>query len=181
MTSVWREPRLHGRRKARGALPRRSPVLPYPIDRRLRLCALVGTQHFFLVVVRRRSCMVPGVGGAATCGGARRAGAVRAACSAACVRVALSCGCGLCGSACGLRLLGCRVCGAQRGRGGCMRARAGCRGGGVGGSCCPSWEWDVVLLRERRACASPVPVLEMSLMPPQVVGAVAAAKSPCAR
>ena len=56
------------------------PVLPYPIDRRrlLRLCALVGTQHLF-VVMRRRSCVVSGVGGAASGGGAGRAGAARAA------------------------------------------------------------------------------------------------------
>ena len=42
------------------------PVLPYPIDRRLRLCARVGTQHLF-VVVRRRSlagpCASPRSGG----------------------------------------------------------------------------------------------------------------------
>ena len=33
------------------------PVFACPIDRRLRLCARVGTQHL-LVVVRRRSCVV---------------------------------------------------------------------------------------------------------------------------
>ena len=69
------------------------PVLPYPIDRRSRLCARVGTQHLF-VVVRRRSSVVSGVGGAATSGGAGRAGAVRASRSAARVRTLLSCGCG---------------------------------------------------------------------------------------
>ena len=34
-----------------------TPVFTCPIDRRLRLCARVGTQHLF-VVVRRRSCVV---------------------------------------------------------------------------------------------------------------------------
>ena len=43
---------------------------------------------------------------------------------------------------------------------------------------CPSCERGVALLRERRACAPPVPVLEMTPMPPQVAGAVAAADSP---
>ena len=33
----------------------------------------------------------------------------------------------------------------------------------------------------RRGCAPPVPVLEMSLMPPQVVGALVAAVSPLVR
>ena len=36
-----------------------TPVFAFPIDRRLRLCARVGTQHLF-VVVRRRSCVVSG-------------------------------------------------------------------------------------------------------------------------
>ena len=39
-------------------------VFTCPIDRRLRLCALVDTQHLF-VVVRRRSCVVSGAGSSA--------------------------------------------------------------------------------------------------------------------
>ena len=62
---------------------------PYPIDRRLRLCARVSTQHLF-VVVRRRSSVVSGVGGGATSGGARRARAVRARLA---VRRACACCC----------------------------------------------------------------------------------------
>ena len=65
MGGTSRPPRCRGGRQ----------VLPYPIDRRLRLCARVGTQHLF-AVVRRRSCVVSGGGGAATGGGAGRAGAV---------------------------------------------------------------------------------------------------------
>ena len=62
-------------------------VFTCPIDRRLRLCTRVGTQHLF-VVACRRSCVLPdasGLGGAASAGGAMR---VRAACAA--------CGCGCC-------------------------------------------------------------------------------------
>ena len=65
-TSVWLfEPRSHGREKE-GARARNGAPLPgrlstkfsaCPVDRRLRLCARVGTQHLF-VVVRRRSCVV---------------------------------------------------------------------------------------------------------------------------
>ena len=65
-TAVWLfEPRSHGRKKAapaRATGPRcrgGRPVFACPIDRRLRLCAHVGTQHLF-VVVRRRSCVVSG-------------------------------------------------------------------------------------------------------------------------
>ena len=42
---------------------------------------------------------------------------------------------------------------------------------------CPSCGQGVALLLRRRACGPPVPVLEMSLMPPQIVSAVAAAVS----
>ena len=66
MTSVWLfKPRSHGRKRkapARATGPRcrgDDPVFACPIDRRLRLCARVGTQHLF-VVVRRRSCVVSG-------------------------------------------------------------------------------------------------------------------------
>ena len=51
MGGTRRTPRCRGGR----------PVSPYPIDRRLRLCALVGAQHLF-VVVRRLSLVVSGVG-----------------------------------------------------------------------------------------------------------------------
>ena len=55
---------MGGRRKppARATGPRCRggyQVFACPIDRRLRLCARVGTQHLF-VVVRRRSCVVSG-------------------------------------------------------------------------------------------------------------------------
>ena len=56
-TAVWRcEPRSHGRRKADSPLPGRAPVLPCPIDRRLRRCVLPGTQHLFRPGVR--TCVV---------------------------------------------------------------------------------------------------------------------------
>ena len=143
-TTVWRcEPRSHGRRKAASPLPGQPPSLPYPIDRRLQLCALVGTQHLF-VVVRRRSCVVSGVGGAATCGGVRRAGAARAAHGLARVRVLLSCGCGLCGSACAAAASCVRVLGAEE------------AGGGVGLpvlAACGAW----------RCCASGVRAPPLSL------------------
>ena len=154
-----------------------SPVSPYPIDRRLRLCARVGTQHLF-VVVRRRSCVVSGVGSAATCGGARRAGAARAARSAACVCVVLPCGCGrCCGGACvaTLAMPGVHAVESARAAAACVLC-AGCQGGGR--LACPSCERGVALLRERRWCAPPVPVLKMPLMPPEVADAVAAAESP---
>ena len=58
MTTVWLcEPRSHGRNKAVFPLPGRPPVLPYPIDRRLRLCGRVGTRHLF-VVIFLSSCVV---------------------------------------------------------------------------------------------------------------------------
>ena len=50
------------RRPARATGPRcrgGHQVFACPINRRLRLCARVGTQHLF-VVVRRRSCVVSG-------------------------------------------------------------------------------------------------------------------------
>ena len=66
------KPRSHGRKKeapARATGPRCRggyQVFACPIDRRLRLCARVGTQHLF-VVVRRRSlagpCASPPSGG----------------------------------------------------------------------------------------------------------------------
>ena len=75
VTSVWLfKPRSHGRKKEatrarNGApLPGRHQVFACPIDRRLRLCARVGTQHLF-VVVRRRSCVLSGA-----CSSAARAG-----------------------------------------------------------------------------------------------------------
>ena len=67
-TSVWLfKPRSHGRKKEatrarNGNGPRcrgGHQVFACPIDRRLRLCVRVGTQHLF-VVVRRRSCVVSG-------------------------------------------------------------------------------------------------------------------------
>ena len=79
-----------GRTPARATGPRcrgGHQVFACPIDRRLRLCTRVGTQHLF-VVACRRSCVLPdasGLGGAASAGGAMR---VRAACAA--------CGCGCC-------------------------------------------------------------------------------------
>jgi hypothetical protein len=56
---------MGGRRKppARATGPRcrgDTQVFTCPIDRRLRLCSRVGTQHLF-VVVRRRSCVASGV------------------------------------------------------------------------------------------------------------------------
>ena len=83
------------RRPARATGPRcrgDRPVLACPIDRRLRLCAHVGTQHLF-VVARRRSCVAPGVRRRFLFGGgARRLRAVRAARRAACSRAGAQAG-----------------------------------------------------------------------------------------
>ena len=105
MTSVWLfKPRSHGRKKdatrARNGAPLQGgrPVSTCPINRRLRLCARVGTQHLF-VVSCRRSCVVSDAsefGGAASGGGAMRARAARAACRVACARAMLLCGRGCC-------------------------------------------------------------------------------------
>ena len=154
-----------------------TPVLAYPIDRRLRLCARVGTQHLF-VVVRRRSCVVSGAWRSAALLPARYYACARGACGVQggvlargaalwlrlrlerCVR-------------CGARDVG-RACRGKCARGGCVRgARAGCRG--VGLASCHICGRGVASLLGRRACAPPVPVLVMSLMPLRVVGAVVAA------
>ena len=166
-----------------------GPVLPYPIDRHLRLCARVGPQHFFVVVrhassfvVRgvwrsRRRCYFPPTGG-----GAGRAGAARAARSAARVRVLLSCGCGCCsGGACVAALA---VPGMRAVRSACVAAAACARALGAkkkeggGRSACFCCKQGVALRRERRACGPPVPVRRMLLMSLQAVAAVAAAESP---
>ena len=119
---------------------------------------------------RRASSFVRGVwclefGGAVSGGGALRAHAVRAACRAACSRVVLPCGCGCCcGGVCVATLTttsACRRgCAARRLHG----ARAGCHGG-VRLASCRSCGRGVVSLLGRCACAPPVPVLEMSLVP----------------
>ena len=173
-----------GRRPARATGPccrGGHPVFACPIDRRLRLCARAGTQHLF-VVVRRRSCVVSGAWSSAAllpaavlcerarC--ARRAGRRARAwcCSVATAAAAV---------ACALRLSRRRARVSWKVRERWLHgARAGCRGG-VRLASCPSCGRSVVPLLRRRVCAPPVPVLlEMSLMPPQVVGAVAAAMSP---
>ena len=105
-----------------------GPVSPYSIDRRLRLCVRLGTQHLF-VVMRRRPCVVSGVGGAATTsGGAGRTGVVRAVRSAACVCVLLSCGCGWCsGGACAATLAVLSVLARRSVSVAAACARAGCK------------------------------------------------------
>ena len=153
-------------------------MLPCPIDRRLRRCVRSGTQPLFVVVRRRRSCVRrPDAGGAAASGGARRAGVVRAWRSAACVRVLRSCGCGRrCGGGCATTLAVCSALarrGAWRERGGGVCARRAQRDRPVF-----SCKRGAVLRRGQRARASPVPVLEMSLMSLQAVIAVAAAVPP---
>ena len=186
-TSVWLfEPRSHGRRKegARRATGPRCrggyPVLAFPIDRRLRLCARAGTQHLF-VVVRRRSCVVSGDWSSAAlfpaavlCECARCARRAGRRARAWCCPVAAAAA----AVACALRLSRCRrarVSWKVRARW-LHGARAGCQGG-VRLASCPSCGRGVASLLRRRACAPPVPVLETSLMPPQVVGAVAVAVS----
>ena len=146
-----------------------GPVLSCPIDRRLRRCACAGTQHFF-VVVRRHACVRSCAGGAATGGGARQAGAVLARHSSACVRVLWPWRCGG-GFAATLAV---RSALAQRG----SSAAAVCARAGRRGALLFSCKRGMVLRREQRARAPPVPVLEMSLMSPQAFVAVAAAVSP---
>ena len=113
VTSVWLfKPRSHGRKmeatRARNGARCRGDyqVFACPIDRRLRLCARVGTQHLF-VVARLRSCVVSDAsasefGGAASGGGAMRVRAACAACRVACSRAVLLCGrgCCCCGGVC---------------------------------------------------------------------------------
>ena len=54
-TTVWLcEPRSHGGTRQRPRCRGDCPVLPYPIDRRLRHCARVGTQHPDGVVIPSR-------------------------------------------------------------------------------------------------------------------------------
>ena len=157
-----------------------SPVLACPIDRRLRLCARVGTQHLF-VVVRRRSCVVSGawrsaalLPAAVLCVCARCVRRAGRRARAWCCPVAAAAA----AAACALRLSRCRARVPWKVRARWLRgARAGCQGG-VGLASCHSCGRGVASLLGRRACAPPVPVLEMSLMPPQVVGAVVAAVSP---
>ena len=167
-----------GKGPARATEPRcrgDHPVLPYPIDRRLRLCARVGTQHLF-IVVRCRSCVVPGVRRRCvwrqcyTCarGACGVQGGVLARGAALWLRLLLQRR-----VRCGARDVG-RACRGKCARGGCVRgARAGCRG--VGLASCHIFGRGVASLLGRRACAPPVPVLVMSLMPLRVVGAVVAA------
>ena len=176
---------MGGRRKApaRATGPRCRgvyQVFACPIDRRLRLCARVGTQHLF-VVVRRRSCVVSGAWSSAAllpaavlCERARCAWRARRRGRAWCCSVAAAAA----AAACVLRLSRRRArmswgVRAQRLRG----ARAGCHGG-VRLASCRSCGRGVVSLCGRCACAPPVPVLEMSLMPPQAVGAVVTAVPP---
>ena len=180
-TLAWEE-------KGSGPRAQRGPVAgattkfsACPIDRRLRLCARVGTQHLF-VVARRRSCVLSGAWSSAAllpaavlCERARcawRAG-WRARARCCCVAVTAA------AAACALRLARrrrARVAWRVRVR----RLRGACAGrhGGVGLASCRRCGRGVVSLCGRSACGSPVPVLEMSLMPPQAVGAVAMAVSP---
>ena len=94
------------------------------------------------------------------------------------LRVLLSCGCGCrCGGVCAatLAMPGARAVQSARATAACVRALGAKEGGGspvlaASGAyrCCASGVY----------AAPPVPVLEMPLMPPQVVGAVAATESP---
>ena len=174
MTTVWlsSHARMGGKRRppARATGPRcrgEHQVFACPIDRRLRLCARVGTQHRF-VVVRRRSCVVSGAWSSAAllpaavlcervrC--ARRAGwRARARCCPVAAAAAAA--------ACALRLSRCRACVPWKVRAQWLcGARAGCHGG-VRLASCRSCGRGVVSLLGRCACAPPVPVLEMSLVP----------------
>ena len=181
VTTVWRcEPRSHGRRKAATPLPGRR--LSFAVPHRSASPAVCPCGHS-ASFRRRASSFVRGFwSSAALLLAAVRGG--RARCMRRAVRRACACCCPVV-AAVGLsvrRRVRCdsrdawRACRAKCVRGGCVRARAGCEGGG--GFACPSCERGVALLRERRACAPPVPVLEMPLMPPRVAGAVAAAESP---
>ena len=177
VTSVWLfKPRSHGRKREgtrarNGApLPGRHPVFACPIDRRLRLCARVGTQHLF-VVACRRSCVVPDASGARRrCFRRRRYGARGAAACRWRARAVLPVAAGAAAAACVLRLSRWRARVAWRVRAWRLRgARAG-RDGGVRLASCRMCG---------RVCAgSPVPVLEMSSMSPQAVGAAVTALPP---
>ena len=175
---------MGGKRKApaRATGPRCRggyPVFAFPIDRRLRLRACAGTQHLF-VVVRRRSCVVSGAWSSAAllpaavlCERARCARGARRRARAWCCPVAAA----VAAVACALRRSRRRARMSWKVRARWLHgARAGCQGG-VRLASCPSCGQVVASLLRRRACALPGPVLEMSLMPPQVVGAVAAAVS----
>jgi hypothetical protein len=105
MTTVWLfKPRSHGREKE-GTRARNGAPLPgrggyqvftCPIDRRLRLCARVGTQHLF-VVVRRRS--LSGAGLVARCVRGTSSRSASAACGVRGVRAAQQRGSRQCDSA----------------------------------------------------------------------------------
>ena len=185
-----------GRPPARATGPRcrgDAPVFAFPIDRRLRLCAHVGTQHLF-VVVRRRSCVVSGawtpvalLASVVLCERARCAQRSGRRARARCCPVACGCGCCCCGGVVCVATLttpGARVVGSARAAAEwCARLVPG--RGEVGFL---SWLRAGRCAAARAACVRPsscllsVPaVLEMSLMPPQVVGAVVGAVSPLVR
>ena len=129
---------------------------------------------------RRASSFVRGVWSRRRCYLRRREAGGRGACGSQCgvrargavlwLRPAAACVC-----AATLAVPACVRCAVRAWR---LRARARWVQRGGGGLACPSCERGVALLRERRACAPPVPVLEMPPMPPQAAGAVAAAESP---
>ena len=190
VTSMWLfKPRSHGRKKE-GARARneRGPVAgastkfsACPIDRRLRLCARVGTQHLF-VVVRHRSCVVAGAWSSAAlllavvlcervrC--ARRAGwRVRARCCPVAAAAAAA--------VCVLRLSRRRANVLWGVRARRLRGARAVHHGGVRLASCRSCGRGVAsLCGGRCACGLPVPMLEVSLMPPQAVGALVTAVPP---
>ena len=131
-----------------------TPVFAFPIDRRLRLCARMGTQQLF-VVGRRRLCVVSGawrsaalLPAAVLCERARcvrRAGRrARAWCCSVAVAAAAA--------ACALRLSRRRARASWKVRERWLHgARAGCQGG-VSLASCPSCGRGVASLLRRRAC-----------------------------
>ena len=185
MTTVWLfEPRSHGRRKAATRAHNGAPLSGWrPISHlphRSASPALCPCGHA-ASFRRRASSFVRGawrsvallpVAVLCVCARCVRRAGRRA--RAWCCPVAAAAA----AAACALRLSRCRACLPWRVRARWLRGvRAGCQGG-VRFVSCPSCGRGVASLLERRACAPPVPVLGMSLMPPQVVGAVAAAMSP---
>ena len=180
MTAVWRcEPRSHGRNKAATPLPERAPSVAVP--HRSASPALRPCGHAASFRRRRRaSSSVRRVWSRRCCYWRRCWVSERGACGAQCGARARA-------AVLWLRLLprrrvrcnsrdARRACSAMCARGGCVRARAGCKGGGR--SVCSSCERGVVLLCGRRACAPPDPMRKMLLMSLQAVAAVAAARSP---
>ena len=190
MTSVWLfEPRSHGRKRKR---PRaqRGPVAGAATQ--FSRAPSIGVFGFVPVwarsifssscVVVRAWCLVPGV--RRRCFRRRCYASARGACGVqggVLARGAAPVAAAAAAAACALRLSRRRARVPWKVRARWLRgARAGCQGG-VRLASCRSCGRGVASLLRRRACAPPVPVLEMSLTSPQVVVPWPRPSPPCAR